>query len=110
MGSYIKKSGATIIRTYSQVKPLKIFGIASIVFFVLGTATMVRYLVYYFRGEGSGHVQSLLLGVMFMLIGFQIGIFGLIADAVSANRKIHEETLYRVKKLEYDKYIRDDKK
>jgi len=110
MGNYIQKSGTTIIRTYSQVKPLKVFGISGIVFFLLGLGTMIRYLVFYFSGEGSGHVQSLLLGVMFMLIGFQTGIFGLLADAVSANRKINEELLYRVKKLEYDKYSDGEEK
>ena len=104
MGSYIKKSGATIIRTYAQVKPLKIFGGMSALILLAGLAIFIRYLVFYFTGDGSGHVQSLLLGVMLLVIGFQVGVFGLMADAVAANRKINEELLYRVKKLEYDKH------
>ena len=68
-----------------------------------GLGVMIRYLVFYFSGDGGGHVQSLLLGVMLLVIGFQVGVFGLLADAVAANRKINEELLYRVKKLEYDK-------
>ena len=101
MGSYIKKSGATIVRTYAQVKPLKIFGTLSAVLLLAGLAVMIRYLFFYFSGDGAGHVQSVLLGVMLLVIGFQVGIFGLLADAVAANRKINEELLYRVKKLEY---------
>ena len=100
-GSYIQRSGATIIRTYAQVKPLKVFGMTSVVMLLGGLAFMIRFLVFFFSGGGNGHVQSLLLGVMLMVIGFQIGIFGILADSVSANRKINEELLYRVKKLEY---------
>lgn len=101
-GSYIQRSGATIVRTYAQVKPLKVFGITSIIMVLGGLAFMIRFLVFFFNGGGNGHVQSLLLAVMLMVIGFQVGIFGILADAVAANRKINEELLYRVKKMEYN--------
>ncbi|MFH1512462.1 MAG: glycosyltransferase family 2 protein [Bacillota bacterium] len=101
-GSYIQRSGATIIRTYAQVKPLKVFGITSLIMLLGGLAVMIRFLVFFFSGSGNGHVQSLLLGVTLMVIGFLIGVFGILADAVAANRKINEELLYRVKKLEYN--------
>ena len=103
MGNYIKKSGTTIIRTFAQVAPLKLFGTTSIVFLLGGLAVLIRYLFFFFHGDGGGHVQSLLLGVLLVLIAFQLGIFGIIADAVAANRKINEEILYRLKKIEYDK-------
>ncbi len=101
-GSYIQRSGATIVRTYAQVKPLKVFGITSVIMVLFGLAFMIRFLVFFFNGGGNGHVQSLLLAVMLMVIGFQVGIFGILADAVAANRKINEELLYRVKKMEYN--------
>jgi glycosyltransferase involved in cell wall biosynthesis len=108
-GSYIQRSGATIIRTYAQVKPLKVFGITSVLMLLAGLGVMIRFLVFFFSGSGSGHVQSLLLGVMLMVIGFLIGIFGILADSVAANRKINEELLYRVKKLEYNGKLPGDK-
>ena len=90
------------MRTYAQVKPLKVFGITSVIMVLFGLAFMIRFLVFFFNGGGNGHVQSLLLAVMLMVIGFQVGIFGILADAVAANRKINEELLYRVKKMEYN--------
>ncbi len=110
MGSYLKKSGATIVRTYTQVKPLKVFGSISVVSMLVGLAILVRYLLFFLNGSGSGHVQSLLLGVMLFISGLQIGIFGLLADAVAANRKTNEETLYRVKKMEYRDLIANSNK
>jgi len=108
IGSYIKKSVVTIVRTYSHVKPLRVFGATSILFSLAGLAILIRYLAFYFSGDGSGHIQSLLLGVLMLLSGLLVGVFGLLADAVAANRKINEELLYRIKKLEYSRGENDD--
>jgi len=57
-----------------------------------------------------GHVQSLILMAVLLIVGFQICLIGLLADLVSANRKIMEETLYRLRKVELllTEHKRDD--
>jgi hypothetical protein len=35
-----------------------------------------------------------------MIIGFQVLLMGLLADVISANRKLLEDLLYRVRKIE----------
>jgi hypothetical protein len=56
-----------------------------------------RFLAFYAAGRGAGHVQSLILAAIFVIVGFQVCLIGLIADLVSMNRKMMEETLYRVR-------------
>ncbi len=106
---YINQSAATIIRSYIQLNSLTIFIAIAFVFFLISFALFVRYLFFFFQGAGAGHIQSLLLGVMLTLIGFLIFIFGLLADAISANRKINEELLYRIKKIEYNLAQKEEK-
>ncbi len=98
VSSHIKKSLTVIFRTMLLYKPLKVFLTIGVVIFLIGLALGIRFLYFYFSGDGSGHLQSIILGAILMLIGFQIGIMGLIASAVGWNRKIIEETLYWVKK------------
>ena len=43
----------------------------------------------------------MILAAILLIVGFQIFAIGLVADLVSANRKILEETLYHVRKQEY---------
>jgi len=50
--------------------------------------------------QGGGHVQSLILSAVLLLVGFQIVMIGLLADIIGANRRLIEDVLYRVKKLE----------
>jgi hypothetical protein len=42
------------------------------------------------------------------MVGFQVGLIGLIADLINFNRKIMEETLYRVRRLEITQPTPDD--
>jgi UPF0716 family protein affecting phage T7 exclusion len=60
-----------------------------------------RFLYFYFSGGATaGHVQSLILAAVLLIVGFQTCLIGLVADLVQMNRKIAEETLYRVRCLE----------
>lgn len=104
MWSYIKRSASVIIRAFMMYKPLKFFcGIGSIIF-LFGLLIGIRYLIYFFQGTGDGHIQSLILAAVLLMIGFQTSIIGLQADLIAANRKILEDIQYRVRKIECDKY------
>ena len=60
----------------------------------------MRFLFLYLGGQGQGNVQSLILAAVLMIVGFQIILIGLMADVLSANRKLSEELLYRVRSIE----------
>jgi glycosyltransferase involved in cell wall biosynthesis len=100
---YLVNSGATILRAYAMYRPLRVFlGIGGVMV-LIGTAIGVRFLFYYLGGQGMGHVQSLLLAAILTIVGFQVCLIGLMADLVGFNRKILEETLYRVRQLELER-------
>lgn len=101
MFGYIKKSMVTILRAFMMYKPMKFFSVIGGVLFLLGAALGVRFLIYFFGGDGDGHVQSLILCSTLMLLGFQTMIVGLQADLIAANRKLLEDVQYRVRKLDY---------
>ena len=83
------------------------------IIFALGVLLGIRFLVYLGMGEGSGHVQSLILTAVLLMIGFQTIIMGLLGDTVAANRKILEDVQYHVRKMDYDDHpateLEDDK-
>ncbi len=107
MRSYVKKSALTIIRAFMMYKPLKFFGIIGMIPFTMGFILGVRYLIYLASDPHTGHVPSLILAAILLLIGVQTFIVGLHADVMAANRKMIEEVKYHVKKMEYDGRERD---
>ena len=100
--SYVKRSAATIVRIYAMYEPLKVFSYIGITLFGAGVLLAARFLYEYFTDVtfGGRMVQSLIFSAVFMIIGFQVLLIGLLADVISANRKMLEDLLYRVRKFE----------
>jgi glycosyltransferase involved in cell wall biosynthesis len=99
--SYIKRSAATIVRIYAMYEPLKVFTYIGLLVFGGGFVLGLRFLYYFlFVDGGRGHIQSLILAAVLMIVGMFIVLIGLVADLISANRKLLEDLIYRVRGLE----------
>jgi hypothetical protein len=99
--SYIKRSAATIVRIYAMYEPLKVFTYIGLLVFGGGFVLGLRFLYYYlFVDGGRGHIQSLILAAVLMIVGMFVVLIGLVADLISANRKLLEDLVYRVRGLE----------
>ena len=101
MFGYIKKSILTILRALMMYKPLYCFTLVAAVPAIIGFLIGIRFLVFYFNGRGSGHTQSLMLACTLLIIGFITFVIGMLADVISANRKILEDVQYHIKRQEY---------
>jgi len=100
--SYIKRSAATIVRIYAMYEPLKIFTYIGVSVIMVGILISLRFVYTYMTlpFTGTRNLQSLLFAAVFMIIGFQVLLIGLLADVISANRKLLEDLVYRVRSLE----------
>ena len=98
--SFLGISAVTIARFYTMYRPLRVFTTLGAIFILGGAALGIRFLVFFLQGGGAGNIQSLILAAILIIIGFQVCLIGLIADAVSMNRRMLEDTLYRMRRLE----------
>jgi hypothetical protein len=89
-------------------EPLKVFTYIGLAVFGVGFVGFLRFLYYFFQGEASRHLASLIAAGVLMMIGFQVLVIGLIADMISGNRKLLEDLLYRVRVLELTDHIVDE--
>ena len=97
---YLRRQIPSLLRLYMVYQPLKTLTLVSLLFLLPGFLIGVRFLYFWFTGTGAGHIQSLILAAILMIIGFQILTLGLVADLMAANRRLIEDTLYKVRKLE----------
>ena len=99
---YVKRSAATIVRIYAMYEPLKVFTYIGLIVFGVGFALAMRFLYHWITAyTGSGrYLQSLIFSAVLMIVGFQVMLIGLLADVISANRKLLEDLVYRVRTLE----------
>ena len=100
---FVVQQISTMVRMYTMFKPLRSFFIIGVICIIGALIPSVRFLIFYFAGQGGGHVQSLILAAILFLLGFQVIIVGLLGDVISFNRKLIEEALLRVRRMEMDK-------
>ena len=104
---FLAQSLATMIRTYTMYKPLRVFTALGLSLVLLGALPVVRFLFYYFQGQGGGKIQSLVLGAVLLIFGFMSLLVGVIADLISVNRRLLEILLQKVRRLEMPDTDRD---
>jgi glycosyltransferase involved in cell wall biosynthesis len=100
--SYIQRSAATIVRIYTMYEPLKVFTYIGLAVFSAGCVLGLRLVYYYFQYEAGRHIPSAIAAAVLMLLGFQILVIGLLADVISGTRKLLEDLLYRVRRMELE--------
>jgi glycosyltransferase involved in cell wall biosynthesis len=102
---YVKSQAATILRTYAMYEPLKSFFYLAIPFGLTGLFLLGRFVVFYIQDPGATqgrYLQSVIIGGALLLLGFLIFLFGVLSDMVAGNRRLTEESLYRLRKLELE--------
>ena len=99
---FIQRQVTTIIRMYAMYQPLRAFFYIGLITSLTGLVPIVRFLYFYAIGEGDGHLQSIILGGVFLTLGFISFLAALLADLIGHNRQLLEMTLERVRRMELD--------
>jgi glycosyltransferase involved in cell wall biosynthesis len=97
---YLRHSVATLIRIYALYEPLKVFWRLGAACFFVGVVLGFRFLLDYLAGEGAGHIQSLILAAVLLIIGVQTMLIGLVADLIGGTRTLLEDSLFRLRQVE----------
>jgi glycosyltransferase involved in cell wall biosynthesis len=103
---YLLFSGATLLRSFVMYRPLRVFSILGSLFLLAGLALSVRYLYFAASGFGAGHVQSVILAAVLLIVGVMVFCIGLVADLIGFNRRILEEELFRTRKMELERKLK----
>ncbi|MBH63958.1 MAG: glycosyl transferase [Alphaproteobacteria bacterium] len=100
VGNYLGRSIITILRIFITYRPLRFFAVLGSVIFLAGFCIGLRFLYFFVTEDGTGHIQSLILGSLLMSMGFMVVITGIVADLISVNRTLLEQIGWRLKKVE----------
>ena len=99
---HVFRSAAAITRGYIMYRPYVIFGWLTVAFGLIGLVPFVRYAVLEAMGEGGGHLQSLLVGAVLLIMSCISGMLGIVADLIRTNRILVETSVEHVKRARFD--------
>ena len=106
---FITSQLTTMFRMYIMYQSLKVFFLIGCALMLLGLAPVGRFVALFLMGEGSGHIQSLVLGGVLLMMGFITFLVGIVADLINFNRQLSEMILKRMRKIEYYVNTQDKK-
>ena len=98
---HMGKSGSAIVRAYLMFKPHTVLLWLAGITGVIGLIPFVRFLIFALMGQGSGHIQSLIFGLVLLTCSFMTFVLMIIADLLRTNRVLMEDVLERVKLIQY---------
>ena len=99
---FIGQQAVSIVRMYAMYRPMRFFFILGALLTAVGLAPVLRFLWVYFSQGGGGHIQSLVLGGVLVLLGFMMFVTGLLADLISHNRRLVEISLEKIRRMELE--------
>jgi glycosyltransferase involved in cell wall biosynthesis len=103
---YVLRSAVTILRVFLMYEALRAFFVLGMLPFLAGSLLLARFLYFYAIGDGTGHIQSLVVASILIVLGFLTFLLGLLGDLIAKNRHLSEEANYRLKKAEYGRPLR----
>lgn len=100
---YIRRSAGTILRLFLLFEPLKSFFYLALPFLAVGLITWLRYGLLILQGADArgANVQSIQVGSVLLITSFLMMMLGLIGEMLAINRRLHEDTLYYLKKMRF---------
>ncbi len=98
----VRRLAGTILRLFTVYRPLRVFSIFSLIFFIPAALLLGRYSYIYFflPDEGARHVQSVIVGGVCLVISVQLFVLGILGELLSVNRNLIEDLLARVRRIE----------
>lgn len=99
--NYMRRTVPVIFRSYAMYWPVQTFGYVALALFLFGILLGGRFLYYFIQDSTySGHIQSLLVGVGAVVMAFVVALMALLSDLLASNRRLNEEILSRVRRLD----------
>lgn len=100
MFGYVWRSMMTLLKLFLLYRPLRSFTYLALPFAIGGGILWARYGILLLTGDTAraSNIQSVIVGAVFIIIAFVVFLMGMIGDLIAINRRLHEETLYYLKK------------
>ncbi len=106
---YLRRAGPVMFRAYAMYRPVQVFSGIAVALFLFGAGIGARFLYHYVKNPNySGYTQSLTVGTGAVVLAFVTALVAMLAELLAANRRLMEEVLMRVRRLDAKPWSQSD--
>jgi glycosyltransferase involved in cell wall biosynthesis len=100
--TYVRRNGVSLFRIYAMYEPLRIFLLSAAALGLVAAVVWGRFLWFFIGGDGSGHVQSVILGAVLFNAAMVLAALGVLGDLLSGQRIMLQRVSERVRRIELE--------
>jgi hypothetical protein len=101
---YVNNSAKIILKAVRDVRPMKFFGVPSLLIILTSLVFFLYFFSLYFQDFKITPYRNILIAaITLFVVGIQFLIFALMADMIKSNRKLTEDLMYQMKKDRFEK-------
>ena len=98
--AYIARTGLQAMNALVRDRLVRLFGLSAVFCLTAGMGFAGAFLLGY-QADGAGrHLPALLAALLFVIVGVGLFVSRLIADGIETSRRLLEETLYMVRRID----------
>jgi glycosyltransferase involved in cell wall biosynthesis len=98
---YLRRAGPVMFRAYAMYQPVQLLSRLASLLLAVGVVLGARFFFHYLRDPGhSAYIQSLTIGTGAVILAFVVGLVAMLAELLAANRRLMEEVLLRVRRMD----------
>jgi glycosyltransferase involved in cell wall biosynthesis len=98
---YLRRAGPVMFRAYAMYQPVQLLSRVAGLLLLVGVALGGRFFYYYVKNpHHSAYIQSLTIATGAVILAFLVGLVAMLAELLAANRRLMEEVLLRVRRMD----------
>jgi glycosyltransferase involved in cell wall biosynthesis len=98
--AYIARTGMQAANALLRDRLVKVFGIGALLCLAIGAGFVIDFLLGYSADGAGRHLPALLAALLFVIAGVGLFVSRLIADGIETSRRLLEDALYLVRRIE----------
>lgn len=102
VGSHIYRAGTVAVLSFAVHRLFHILTLGATLLILAGTAAFLRFFYFVVTSGGEGHVQSLIIGAVLMILGIQVVLGSFFGLALAKNRQLIEDIIYSQRRQRFE--------
>jgi glycosyltransferase involved in cell wall biosynthesis len=102
VGSHIYRAGTVAFLSFAVHRLFHLLMLGATLLILSGTAAFLRFFYFVATSGGAGHVQSLIIAAVLVLLGIQVVVGSFFGLALAKNRQLIEDVIYSQRRQRFE--------
>jgi glycosyltransferase involved in cell wall biosynthesis len=102
VGSHVYRAGSVAVLSFAVHRLFHMLMLGATILVLAGTAVFLRFFYFVATTGGAGHIQSLIIGAVLLILGMQVAMGSFFGLSLAKNRQLVEDVIYMQRRQAFE--------